>query len=191
MNKKGQLFSLNRKMLDEELLLFGEDLQRFIFTLTRDDYIKEDIFHNVVIRSYKSIDKIERPWETEGNLRGWLIQIAKTETYRHFHNEKRWILKTGTQEFKEDAPGMEREEPGYSVMETLQRNEQLYQLVTTLHPDLSQVILAHYVYEMPLYEIARVTAKNYGTVRTRHKRALRILRRQYEQLWETKGEGCV
>ncbi|MEG2199363.1 MAG: sigma-70 family RNA polymerase sigma factor, partial [Anaerovorax sp.] len=170
MNNQSELISENKRLLDEELIIYNKELQRFIFTLTRNGDVKDEVFQNTVIRAYKSAANLKIPWENAKHIRAWLVQISKTEVTRHFDEEEAWRLKTGTAEFKEDARGMEQEEKGYQVLETLQRNEELYGLVTALKPNLAQVILAHYVYEMPFYEIAQVTAQNYGTIRTWHHR---------------------
>lgn len=182
---------LNKISLDKEIIVFSKELQRFIFTLTGDNYVKEDIFQNTVIRAYKSLSGVDGVWDNCGTIRSWLVQIAKTETYRHFSDEKKWRLKTGKEEFKEDGKGMGSEDLGYDILETLERNEALFEMVLNLKPNLAQVILAHYVYEMPLYEIAELTAQNYGTIRTRHRRALEVLREQYGKLKIYRGENYV
>lgn len=161
------------RSLEEDLLKYSRDVQKFIFTLTYDQYAMEEVFQNTLLRAYESLPKLREP----GKMVPWLFEIAKTETIRHYNKEKKW------NRFKEmsidDVKDESLEDDVAVILEKLEHAKEVVDLLNLLKPKYASVIRAHYIYKLPLIEIAKIKGTNYNTLKTYNSRALSHLKRLY------------
>ncbi|WP_027400273.1 RNA polymerase sigma factor [Anaerovorax odorimutans] len=172
---KKELFDL----LEKELIKNSNDVQKFIYTLTYDNFAKEDILQNTMMKAYESLHRLREP----SKMISWLFEIAKNETARYYNIEKKWNQWKDVD--LEEVQDESAEGDVADFLAKLERKEEIVELLSKLKPKYARVLRAHYIYRISLVEIAKIFGTNYNTIKTYNNRALRDLKRLYFERMQT------
>ena len=158
----------DREALNELLKLVQEPLYRYIFSLTNDRHLAEDILQEVFVLIYRKLG-----WLREPELfRAWAYRIATRETFKFLKREKRWKEQERDEAILQTVPA-----PQPEVL-AAEFTAQLPQLIAGVSPASRAVIVLHYLHEMTLDEVAAVLGLAVGTVKSRLAYGLTSLRQQ-------------
>jgi len=143
-------------------------IYRFVRSQTRDDPTAEDLTAQTFFKALAGA----RSFRGQGSYRSWIFRIARNTiaTWRARHSKGPIVL----------AQVPEAADPGPSpsaaaVADEEQRIVRL--LVNTLPPAQREVLWLRYLDELTTDEVARVTGRTQGAVRTLLHRAIASLRR--------------
>ena len=153
--------------------IYGKELQRFIFTLTRkDQFAMEEIFQNTMVEALVGLQKLR----DEEKMKSWLFSIAKAEDWRYYQKYQNM--------YNIEISGMDDEwDKAMSKVEfhdftkALANRDMMGSLLRELSDEEQQIYLLHYYYDLPLKEISAVLQINYNTLRSVHVRTLEKLKR--------------
>ena len=149
-------------------------LYNFIFQMVRDRAAAEDIVQEAFIKAWKHLSRFDR----EKSFKTWLFAIAKNTAYDYLKKKKSIPFSSFEDEegdnrlevTDEDAllPDeiMERKDIGQEVSAVLEEMPELYRTV---------LVLA-YKEDLSLSEISEILDTQYNTVKSRHGRAIKMLR---------------
>lgn len=147
-----------RDSLDAGLRLFikvyGKDLYGFIITLTHQQADADEIFQETLI---KLMDNVHS-FKGLSSLKTWVWKIARNKTIDFQRAVKRlcWVESSGMEEFL-------KEDPYFNGDEWLTR---LHSAVSELPPTQREVFILRYFENMNYNQIAEITEKNKGTLKT-------------------------
>lgn len=68
--------------------LYFKDIFRYLFSLTRDKELAEDITQDTFLKAMKSIDMY-----SGDNIKSWLFTIAKNTFFTHYNRQKKYCEK--------------------------------------------------------------------------------------------------
>lgn len=161
----------DRAALDELLRAVQTPLYRYIYSLTGDATLAEDILQEVFVLLYRKLG-----WLREPELfRPWAYRIASRETFKVLKREKRWKEQERDEELLLALPAPQ---PTAFAAELA---AQLPQLIAGVSPASRAVIVLHYLHELTLEEIAAVLGIAIGTVKSRLAYGLENLRQQLQK----------
>ncbi len=150
----------------------------FLFQLVRDGALAEDLTQETFLKVWRHITRFDQ----SKKFTTWLFTIAKRTAFDALR-KKREILfadfaaeeNNATLETVEDT----QELPDVVIDQELTATE-LWNKIETL-PSVYQVILTlHYQEELSLSEIATLLEISYNTIKSRHTRAIHLLRQAYQ-----------
>lgn len=154
--------------LDELLRAVQTPLYRYIYSLTGDAPLAEDILQEVFVLIYRKLG-----WLREPELfRPWAYRIASRETFKFLKREKRWKEQERDEELLLALPAQQPESLAAELI------AQLPQLIASVSPASRAVIALHYLHDLTLEEIAAVLGIASGTVKSRLAYGLERLRQQ-------------
>jgi RNA polymerase sigma-70 factor, ECF subfamily len=162
----------DREAFDKLLKSIQQPLFRYIFRLTGNAALAEDILQDVFLIIYRKIRWLEEPKV----FRPWAYRIASRKTFWYLKKEKSW-----TEQVREEA-----------VLEKIQREEQehIYEpeliekipaLLSQLSPAARAVVVLHYLEEMSLSEAAAILEIPLGTAKSRLAYGLENLRKNFKK----------
>jgi RNA polymerase sigma-70 factor, ECF subfamily len=158
----------DREALNELLKRMQEPLYRYIFSLTGDASLSEDILQDAFVLIYRKLG-----WLREPELfRAWSYRIANREAFKYLRRERRWKEHIRDEEVLSDIAVPPREEFASELA------ARLPQLMAHITPASRAVIVLHYLHEMTLDEVAAVLGLAVGTVKSRLAYGLASLRQQ-------------
>lgn len=109
------------------------------FAYVRDWHAAQDVFQEVSIRAFKSLDTLRDP----SKAKTWLYTMTRHAAIDHLRSRRK------TEELPVDVPAPR-------PAETDDRAEQVMKVVDGLREDYRQLILLRYVDKMPYTQIAEV-----------------------------------
>ncbi|MBR0599567.1 RNA polymerase sigma factor [Sinanaerobacter chloroacetimidivorans] len=160
--------------LEEKLISYSVDLQKFIYTLTKDNDANEEILQNTIATAFANLDKLRNP----DMIKTWIFNIAKTETSHYFRKKHIIGFRPGV-DVGTDAVEIPQKDILDMIMEA-EFEKELKSLVNKLEDKYCRIIMLHYYYGLDLKEIAHIYNLNYSTVRTNHRRGIEKLKELYE-----------
>lgn len=161
----------DREALDELLRVVQAPLYRYIYSLTGNTSLAEDILQEVFVLLYRKLG-----WLREPELfRPWAYRIATRETFKFLKREKRWQEQERDEELLRAIPAPQ------SVAWAAELTTQLPQLIACLSPASRAVIVLHYLHELTLEEVADVLGIALGTAKSRLAYGLERLRNQVQK----------
>jgi RNA polymerase sigma-70 factor, ECF subfamily len=162
-----------------EILLqrYIKSIYNFLYHLTSDSSILDDLTQATFIKAWKNIRKFDR----EKSFRNWIFTIAKNTTFDYFKKKK-----TVPFSFFEDSEGNSRLEnisdetiPSDEIIIRAQTVEELEAKLKKIPEQYRVILLMHYQDDLSLQEIAEILGLPYNTVKSQHTRALARLRREF------------
>lgn len=158
----------DKEAFDELLRSIQSPLYRYIFRLTGEQALAEDILQEVFIIIYRKIGWLDDP----KLFRAWAYRIASRETFRHLKKERKWREQVRDEEILERVPAT-GDEPEYKpeVMEKFPA------LLAEVSPASRAVLILHYLEELPLSETAEILGIAAGTAKSRLAYGLETMRR--------------
>lgn len=150
----------------------------FLFQMTRDASVSEDLAQDTFIKAWKNISRFNQ----EKKFKTWLFTIAKNSAYDYFKKKKtisfsRFTDEEGNNKL-ENISGkviisdeiLAQKDIEKYVVKALQKMPEKYGAILTLC----------YKEDFTLVEAAEILGEPYNTVKSRHNRALKILRKELE-----------
>lgn len=171
-DKKRKIFS---KLYDK----YVERIYRFVFLKVNSREVAEDLTSETFLKGWEAFNKpqFSNPGSQIENPQAFLYKIAKNLVIDHYRQKSRFkIISTENAEF---FPASENLEERIDVgMDMLRVRTALSQL----KDDYQEVVIWHYLNELSISEIAKISEKSENTVRVALSRALEKLREEIEKL---------
>lgn len=164
--------------LDETTLgglmdLYGDEIRRYVYGMTRNLQQSEDIAQEVFIQAYLRF----RSFRGESSLKTWLFTIARNKTI----NELRSAYVRHVILFAWVKPGQASSSAEDSFLDK-QKWQQLREIILALPLKHREVFLLHVVQGWPLAEIADLLEVPEGTVKSRLHRARKKIDERWKEL---------
>lgn len=149
---------------------YHRPLFAFLFRLTDDHALADDLVQETFIRM-----SAQRGYQPE-RVRAWAFTVARNLAYDYFRSavHKREQA-TDFDGVEDDHIGLEWNTPEQIAIETDQQTAVAAQL-QRLPPEQREVVILRFYHDLPLGEIAEVTAAPLGTVKSRLFHALKKLK---------------
>jgi RNA polymerase sigma-70 factor, ECF subfamily len=162
---------LKYQLFQELYQNYNKDLQRFIYSLTREDHFAmEEIFQNTMVQALQGLSHLR---ENE-KMKSWIFSIAKTEAKRYYSKNNNIIQL----EFNEITELEWNKTIDYTdFTKAIEDKNFVLSLMNRLTDDESQIFILHFVYNMTLKEISEILHVNNNTVRTINFRGLNKCRK--------------
>lgn len=152
-------------------------LYNFIFQFIRDQHVAEDLVQETFIKVWKHI----RRFDQKKSFKTWIFTIAKNTTFDYFKKKKSIPFS-----FFVDEEGTDTveaiDEDSLLPDEILERGEEILDLEKALEmiPELYRALLIlAYREDFSLVEIASILNEPYNTIKSRHQRAIKLLKKAF------------
>lgn len=162
----------DKKAFDELLKRVQQPLFRYIYRLTGEHALAEDVLQEVFIIIYRKLRWLENP----KLFRAWAYRIASRETFRRIQMEKRWTQQIRDEETLERISSDEKNE----IYEP-ELIAKIPDLLAEISPASRAVIVLHYLEEMSLSETAEILDIAPGTAKSRLAYGLESLRKKLKK----------
>ena len=156
-----------QQQLTDFIVAHQEDFYRLAFSYVKNRDAALDVVQESIVKALAKADTVRRP----EYIKTWFYRILLNESMNHYRRTRRLVP-------LEDAVP-EAADPRGDPAERLD----LYDAIERLEPREQAIIRLRFFEDMKLEEIARVTATNLNTVKSRLYKSLRKLR-------ELTGEEC-
>lgn len=168
-------FNNNGLAFEELAYKYLKPIFNFIFRLTKNIQVAEDLTQETFIKAWKNLKRYDR----KRSFKTWLFTIAKNTAYDYFKKKK-----TIPFAYFEDMEGnsfLENiEEDIAKPEESLDLEINLKQLEMALEKipaHYQEVLILCYKEDFTLQEIAEILSEPYNTVKNRHSRAITNLKK--------------
>lgn len=155
-------------------------IYNFIFQLTHDRNVAEDLTQETFIKAWKHFARFDQ----KKSFKTWVFTIAKNTTYDFFKKKK--SLPFSFFEDEEGESTLNMIDDGKELPdEILEKNETVEDLERALEkiPELYRsVLLLAYREDFSLTEIAEILHVPYNTIKSRHQRALKLLKQAFSEI---------
>ncbi len=184
-------------MKDEELIdafLRGNDdalevlirnyagpIYNFVFYLVGNVGDAEDITQDVFVNVWKNIEKFDKTKK----FKTWIFAIAKNASFNWLKKKKPFVFSdiSTTDENNELEDFVESIADDSPLPEELfmraDLGRELSKAIDTLNPIYRSILLLHYREELSLQEIAELQNESINTIKSKHRRALILLRKVF------------
>lgn len=156
--------------------MYHQDVFNFLFYLTRNHTISEDLSHEVYVRVLKSYER----FEGKSSEKTWLFSIAKNVAIDYFR-KKQVRDKHAFSTFDWETEQLVSSSP--TPEQFLELNDQIRQLLVALEEctgDQKMVIIMRYIQDLSIQETAEILGWTVSKVKTTQHRALNYLRQLME-----------
>jgi RNA polymerase sigma-70 factor (ECF subfamily) len=151
---------------------YHRQLFRFLFNMTRQKELSEDMVQNVFLRMIKYPDG----FMGFGEFKMWMYHIARNALYDHFRKVKRTPAHTDVKEVEEKLEGEHRTD---SQLEKEQELRTLERAMGKLSDENRELLILCRFQELKYNEIARILNTTEGAIKVRVHRALNQLKSNY------------
>lgn len=158
--------------IEQLMRSYGNDVLRTAYAFVKDRDTAEDMFQEVFIKAYRSLDK----FRGDSSVKTWLIRITINVCKDHLKSAYQQHV-VPMMEFQEDAIVSETD---YEDVENADRNEQIRAAVMSLPDNYREAVTAVYFNEMSVAEAAESLGVAEGTIKSRLSRARDILKTKLE-----------
>lgn len=149
----------DRNAFNDLFLSVQEKLYQYIFHITQDKVMSDDLFQEVLIAIFKNIQWLREP----EFFRSWMYRIATRAAFKVLKKKKRF-KETSIEELGELEKVSPDVEARIILKETL---ESVSSVISDLSPASRSVLSLHYLEEMSLKEISNLVDIPIGTVKSR------------------------
>jgi len=156
----GRLKERDPSAFDEIVRRYGDKVFSLIYRMLGNRQEAEDVAQEVFITVFKTVDG----FRGEAKFSTWLLRIAANAMADRWQRVAR--------EQGEPPP----EPPDEAAAEDIERRALLYQLVDTLPADQRRVVVARFVEEKSIRDLAQELGRTEGAVKQLQFRALQTLR---------------
>ncbi len=167
---------------------YHQDLFQFIFYLTRDRILTEDLVQDVYIRVMRSYHS----FRGESSEKTWLFSIARNVTIDYFrtqHRKKKTIMPFFDGDQQKDHLPDQKPLPEDIVIEN-DEMELIYHCLNKCTVDQKSVIILRFIQSFSIKETAEILGFSTSKVKTTQHRGLKALRALVERA-QMKGGGTV
>jgi len=152
---------------------YRDGIYRLSLAITKDPQAAEEIVVDTFARAYRALARLE----PDDTLRPWLYRVAINESY---DRRPRRVPPTPLDEAAEEVAASESGSPA-AMVERAETRRVVIAALETLDEKHRNVVVLHYLNELPLAEIALIVECPVGTVKSRLHYALRRLRTHLAQ----------
>lgn len=152
----------------------------FVLSIVRDVPTAEDIVQETWIKAWKHLGR----FDTSKSFKTWIFAIAKNTAYDALKKKKALPFAAFAEDEEEDkeswAERIADEEP--LADELLMREDAvrlLEEKLDGLPGDFRQILVMHYQEDFSLSEIAEILGEPYNTIKSRHGRAIKSLKKAF------------
>lgn len=142
------------------------------FKMVNDKNIAEDILQEVFMKIWEHIDKYD---SSKGTLFTWMINITRNSC-RDYFRSKHYRTQSMTSENSLEKLNVGLKD---SFTTTQDENDELYQLTQNLESKYREIIDLVYIYGYTQDEVSKMLDLPIGTIKTRSRTAIKILRELY------------
>jgi len=149
----------------------------FIFLLIKDRSSTDDLTQETFVRTWKNLKRFDR----NKKFRTWIYTIAKNAAYDYLRKKKTIPFSyfgidesdNTIEEIPDSYVFPEEQFTGIEMQENLEKN------LKKLPENYRVVLVMHYKDDLTLSEISKIFEKPESTIKSRHVRALAMLRKMY------------
>ncbi|MGG0718123.1 sigma-70 family RNA polymerase sigma factor [Robertmurraya massiliosenegalensis] len=152
-------------LIGELIELYGQQIQRIIYSFVKDQYTSEDLTQETFISAYQSL----REYRGDSKVYTWLYRIAINKAKDHLKST--W-LKRVYYNLPEQLKSIDSTE--LTVINKITELE-IIDKILSLPIKYREVILLYYIEEFSVKEISGILNLQEDTIRTRMRRARRQL----------------
>ena len=152
---------------------YRDGIYRLSLAITKDPQAAEEIVVDTFARAYRALARLE----PDDTLRPWLYRVAINESY---DRRPRNAPATPLDEAAEEVAVSDDRSPA-ALAERAETKRMVLAAIETLDVKHRNVVVLHYLNELPLAEIAQIVECPVGTVKSRLHYALRRLRTHLAQ----------
>lgn len=151
---------------------YNRQLFRFLFNMTRQKELSEDMVQNIFLRMLKYPDG----FMGFGEFKTWMYHIARNTVYDHFRKVKRTPAHSDVREFEERIEGELKTD---GQLEKEQELKMLETAMEQLSDENRELLILCRFQELKYIEIARILNTTEGAIKVRVHRALNQLKSNY------------
>lgn len=152
-------------------------LYNFIFQFTRDQHVTEDLVQETFIKVWKYMKRFDQ----KKSFKTWIFTIAKNTTFDYFKRKKSIPFSSFVDEEGKDTLEAVDEDALLpdEALEKLERTEDLERALEKV-PELYRALLVlAYREDFSLKEISLILDEPYNTIKSRHQRAIKLLKEAF------------
>ena len=165
-----------------EFVNFYEDVKHKLFTflnyrLNFNEAVAEDLMMDVVLKAF---EKFETFKPEKGSFKNWIFTIAHNHLKNHWRSLKKQALSLDKLEESGFFASIEADltETSNSIDQT-----NIYRVLEILSNNEKEIIIMRYINDLSYCEIAEITNKKEGAVRTQLARALKRFKENYSKIY--------
>jgi RNA polymerase sigma factor (sigma-70 family) len=151
---------------------YHRQLFRFLFNMTRQKELSEDMVQNIFLRMLKYPDG----FMGFGEFKMWMYHIARNAVYDHFRKIKRTPVHTDVKEYEERIVG---EHFSDAQVEKDEELKMLEAAMDRLSDENRELLILCRFQELKYHEIAKILNTSEGAIKVRVHRALNQLKSNY------------
>lgn len=151
---------------------YNRQLFRFLFNMTRQKELSEDMVQNIFLRMLKYPDG----FMGFGEFKTWMYHIARNTVYDHFRKVKRTPAHSDVRDFEERIEGEQHTD---AQLEKEQELKMLETAMEQLSDENRELLILCRFQELKYVEIARILNTTEGAIKVRVHRALNQLKSNY------------
>jgi RNA polymerase sigma factor (sigma-70 family) len=151
---------------------YHRQLFRFLFNMTRQKELSEDMVQNIFLRMLKYPDG----FMGFGEFKMWMYHIARNTVYDHFRKVKRTPSHSDVKDYEERIEGEMHADAG---IEKEQELKMLEKAMDNLNDENRELIILCRFQELKYTEIAKILNTTEGAVKVRVHRALNQLKSNF------------
>ncbi|OCA84191.1 hypothetical protein A8F94_15850 [Bacillus sp. FJAT-27225] len=158
----------SEQQLNELLDLYGQRIQRLIYTYVKDKYIAEDLTQEVFIKVFQNLHLFRK----ESSLYTWIYRIAVNRAKDYLRTA--WVRRTTSL-----LKSMVKDNYISTENTYLKKaeNKQLIDTILRLQIEYREVILLFYIEELTINEMSEILNIKETTIRTRLRRGREKLKK--------------
>lgn len=164
------------RLLEELFIIHYKDVYHYLYSLSRDASLSEDLAQEVFLEAIKSITA----FRGEANIKTWLFSIARNKWYSYLRKKNRQPTSEGLSEFFEAAG-----QPPDELYHTREMVERIYSLLDK-EPERTQRIVLMRLEGYSFYEIGTAVGISENSARVIDFRAKTKIR----QILKKEGFTC-
>lgn len=156
---------------------YMKHLYHFVLQFVNDPATAEDIVQETFVKVWKHLSRFD---ETK-SFKTWIFAIAKNTTYDALKKKKTlpfslFVDEEGNNTLENRADESPQAE---DVLDLEATAEVLKRVLSTIPPLYRSLLVLHYQEYFSLHEIAEILGEPYNTIKSRHQRALRALKKAF------------
>lgn len=173
-----QFISGDEKSFEALVEKYLKPVFNFVFQMTQDRAVAEDIAQDVFVKVWKNLSKFDE----QKKFSTWIFAIAKNTTFDWLRKKKTFSFSAFENaegenflDFIEDENALHSEE----FLKMIDAKKDVGGLLSSLSPQARTILLLHNVYGFSLVEIAEIMGHPANTTKSKYRRAIINLREKF------------
>jgi len=162
---------MNKRQFEEALTKIYTPLYKYIYSILNNKHACDDVMMMTVEVALKNIKMLK---ET-AKFKSWIFTIGKRNAFKYIEKYRREVLVDSNQpDIIDDTIDVE------SVIINNETYEMVANIIDELDEKYKNVIIQRYYNGHILEEIAKIYGESLNTIKTRHRRALIVIKKAIE-----------